>query len=148
MNFDLKDEAATLALGRNVGERWAGGGVITLTGDLGAGKTTFSRGLLRAWGWEGHVKSPTFTLVEPYELAGNPVYHFDLYRLEHPEELEYAGAMDYFGDTSLCLIEWPERGQDFLPPADLSLTLRVSGRGRVATLDAGTPAGLELLTRL
>tara|TARA_Y100001934_G_C11731413_1_gene485948 strand:+ start:30 stop:476 length:447 start_codon:yes stop_codon:yes gene_type:complete len=148
MRFELPDEAATLALGRGIGERWRGGGVITLTGDLGAGKTTFCRGLLRALGWEGHVKSPTFALVEPYEFANVAVYHFDLYRLAHPEELEYAGAMDYFGDTNLCLIEWPEQGQDFLPPADLSLTISVAGRGRVATLEAGHAAALEVLQSL
>lgn len=150
MKFELGDEAATLALGHALGERWRQGGIITLAGDLGAGKTTFCRGLLRALGWEGHVKSPTFTLVEPYEdeHLALPVYHFDLYRLAHPEELEYAGAMDYFEDTNLCLIEWPERGQDFLPHADFALNLSVAGRGRVATLDAGTPDALAVLAAL
>ena len=144
------DEAATLALGCALGERWPRGGIITLAGDLGAGKTTFCRGLLRALGWQGHVKSPTFTLVEPYESGdlALPVYHFDLYRLAHPEELEYAGAMDYFQDTSLCLIEWPEKGQDFLPQADFALNLSVAGRGRVAAVEAGTPEALAVLASL
>ena len=150
MRFELADEADPLNLGRAFGERWRRGGIITLAGDLGSGKTTFCRGLLRSLGWEGHVKSPTFTLVEPYEDSRLvlPVYHFDLYRLAHPEELEYSGAMDYFEDTTLCLIEWPENGQDFLPTADFAVTLSVVRRGRVAEVEPGSSDAAAVLAAL
>src|SRR5262245_22875149 len=94
-----------------------GGAVIFLSGPLGAGKTTLTRGFLRGLGYQHKVKSPTFTLIEPYEIAGRKIFHFDFYRLKDPHELEYIGLEDYFLPDTICLIEWPEKGTAFLPKA-------------------------------
>ncbi len=150
--WQLADEAATLALGEAVGRVLksrardaADTFTVFLQGDLGAGKTTFSRGLLRAFGHSGPVKSPTYTLVETYDLPGGPVHHFDLYRLGDPEELEYMGIRDYFSPGAVCLLEWPERGAWVLPEADLQVKVSVSGTGRLARLNAGSDAGQSVL---
>lgn len=131
----LADEAATLALGAELARCLKAGACVYLRGELGAGKTTLVRGLLRALGHAGAVKSPTYTLVEPYEVGGVPVYHFDLYRLGDAEELEMIGIRDYFDGRALCVLEWPERGEGMIPPADLTVTLTVEGRGRHARLE-------------
>lgn len=131
----LDDEAATLALGAELAHRLTPGACVYLRGDLGAGKTTLVRGLLQALGHRGAVKSPTYTLVEPYETGGVPIYHFDLYRLGDPEELEMIGIRDYFDGRALCLLEWPERGRGMIPAPDLTVTLAVEGRGRHAKLE-------------
>lgn len=144
----LPDEAATLALGRYLGQGFASGGIIFLHGALGAGKTTLTRGVLRALGHTGAVKSPTYTLVEPYEFGDQCVYHFDLYRLADAEELEYLGFRDYFFKQSLCLIEWPSRAQGFLPQPDLDVVLSVEGAGRLAALRAYNPAASERIEGL
>lgn len=142
----LADDQATVGAGECLGHSiQSGGAVIFLQGDLGAGKTTFSRGVMRAFGHSGAVKSPTYTLVEPYEFDGRHVYHFDLYRLGDPEELEYMGIRDYFDGDSVCLVEWPARGEGVLPPADLVVTMQVKPPGRELQLKALSDCGAELL---
>ena len=149
MDKSLDSEAATINLGRLLPPALDAAGVIFLSGGLGAGKTTLCRGLLRGLGYDGAVKSPTFTLVEPHELERGSVYHFDLYRLAHPDELDYLGAEDYFAAEALCLIEWPERGAGFLPTADLELTLTVTSEAsRQVRVRAQTLKGEQAMARL
>jgi tRNA threonylcarbamoyladenosine biosynthesis protein TsaE len=149
--WQLENEADMVALGHVLGQAIAPcPGVVTayLRGNLGAGKTTLTRGVLRAFGHTGYVKSPTYTLVEVYEFAARPVYHFDLYRLGDPEELEYMGIRDYFTGSSVCLLEWPERGAGYLPEPDLTVDIRVAGTGRKVILSGATPAGCQVLALL
>ena len=136
-----------VAFGEQLGQRFAQHTralTIFLRGDLGAGKTTLSRGILRAFGHTGAVKSPTYTLVEAYEFPARTLYHFDMYRLGDAEELEYMGIRDYFSDNNICVIEWPERGAGVLPEADLVIDITVSGEGRVITLQGDFLAAEEL----
>ena len=147
-SLELADEAATVAAGEHLGAQLTPPAVLCLHGDLGAGKTTFCRGVLRAFGHRGAVKSPTYTLVEPYEMPAVSVYHFDLYRLGDPEELEYMGLRDYFNDRSVCLIEWPERGAGILPAPDIQVTIRQQGHGRHLMLEANTERGQQIITKL
>lgn len=137
----LADEAATLRFGRHLAGVCEGRGLITLQGNLGSGKTTLSRALIQALGHMGAVKSPTYTLVEPYDLAGGRVLHYDLYRLNDPEELHFLGVRDFLDPDTLTLVEWPERGRGALPAPDLALTLSVTGNGRMASWQAHTPLG-------
>lgn len=134
MRVKLDDEAATLALGSELATQFSGGGVVYLQGELGAGKTTLVRGYLRALGYEDSVKSPTYTLVEPYEIDDFSIAHLDLYRVTDPAELEYIGIEDVLRDVSLTFIEWPENGEGYLPPPDLTIELELIDDGRVAHL--------------
>ena len=146
----LPTEADTLALGRELAAGLTPGMVIYLIGELGAGKTTLARGLLRGLGYEGKVKSPTFTLVEVYELSRLYLYHFDFYRFSNPRELGEAGFREYFNPQSVCLVEWPEKSDKTagLPAADLRVLLQVAGSGRNASIFADSEVGFSCLKRL
>ncbi|RDL24706.1 MULTISPECIES: tRNA (adenosine(37)-N6)-threonylcarbamoyltransferase complex ATPase subunit type 1 TsaE [Pseudomonas] len=126
----LADEQAMSDFGARIARVTQGHGLIFLVGNLGMGKTTLSRGIIRGLGHVGAVKSPTFTLVEPYEIGDIRAFHFDLYRLVDPEELEFLGIRDYFDDDALCLIEWPDKGAGFLPKPDLTITISPQDSGR------------------
>jgi len=144
----LADDSATAALGAELARALVPGLVIYLSGNLGAGKTALARAVLRGLGYEGKVKSPTFTLVELYAISRLTVYHFDLYRFGDPREWVEAGFRDYFGPDTVCLVEWPEKAEGVLPPADLRITLQIQDMGRSAEIEAGTEAGRQCLTRL
>jgi tRNA threonylcarbamoyladenosine biosynthesis protein TsaE len=144
----LPDEDATLALGAALAEAVEPGMVIYLEGDLGAGKTTLVRGLLRAAGHRGAVKSPTYNLVEVYELSRLDFHHFDFYRFHDPREWIDAGFRESFNGRIVSLIEWPRKAQGLLPPADLEIALEPSRTGRSASLRSSSPAGNALLERL
>ena len=122
--------------------------LIFLSGDLGAGKTTLSRGILAGLGHKGSVKSPTYTLVEPYDLDIGKVFHFDLYRLVDPEELYDIGFDDYLSEAQLCMVEWPEKGGSLVPKADISLQINSNGTGREVILTAQTSLGSQCLNQL
>lgn len=140
---DEKMQAFGAALARNLPADK--GCVITLQGDLGAGKTTLVRGLLQALGHTGVVKSPTYTLVEPYHLGGRDIYHFDLYRLGEADELEYIGFRDYFSSNSVCLIEWPERGENYVPTPDIQLIINIFDMGRKINLKSQKSININIL---
>jgi tRNA threonylcarbamoyladenosine biosynthesis protein TsaE len=150
--YALPDEAATLALGALLGthlpQTLKPAAVVYLEGDLGAGKTTLVRGLLRKVGAGETAKSPTYTLVEPYVISGLNLYHFDLYRFSVPEEFLDAGLDEYFSDSGLCLVEWPDRAQPYLPVADLRVRLLHEGSGRRASIAAGSERGRQWLKGL
>jgi len=126
----LPDEAATLALGAELVDLLSGAPVVFLQGQLGAGKTTLVRGILRALGHSGSVKSPTYTLLEPYEVSGRTVYHFDLYRIGEVEELDFIGIDELMDADAIKLVEWPERGAGRLPEPDVVVRLSLEGEGR------------------
>jgi tRNA threonylcarbamoyladenosine biosynthesis protein TsaE len=148
LTLTAADEEAMVACGANLAAVAAPGLVMYLAGDLGMGKTTLSRGFIQGLGHPGAVKSPTYTLVEPYELQGQQVYHFDLYRLGDPEELEFMGIRDYFNGEAMCLVEWPARGEGALPPADIRIKIEREGSGRRLLLCADTPLGRGVLEQM
>ncbi|OZB04849.1 MAG: tRNA (adenosine(37)-N6)-threonylcarbamoyltransferase complex ATPase subunit type 1 TsaE [Idiomarina sp. 34-48-12] len=149
----LKDEAALLDTARALADGVKAhekvlaesGLTIYLLGELGAGKTTFSRGFIQQLGHQGHVKSPTYTLVESYELKPWQINHFDLYRLADPEELEFMGIRDYLGTHRIILAEWPQHGEGYLPQPDIIITIDYADTARSITFEALTERGRELL---
>jgi tRNA threonylcarbamoyladenosine biosynthesis protein TsaE len=143
----LASEDDTLAFGGELAAACGDTAVIFLRGNLGAGKTTLTRGFLRKLGYAGKVKSPTYTLVEPYEVNTQKIYHFDLYRLHDPGELEYIGLPDYFIPQTICLVEWPQNGGELLPTEDLSCYIEMHSNGRQIRLEACTPHGKQILER-
>jgi tRNA threonylcarbamoyladenosine biosynthesis protein TsaE len=148
LNAHLPDESATLALGAAIASALEPGLSIHLRGDLGAGKTTVIRGLLRALGHKGPVKSPTYTLVELYEVSRLVLHHFDFYRFHDPREWSDAGFRESFNGRNVSLIEWPEKAGGLLPPPDVEIDLESSGEGRSASLRARSDRGARLLTRI
>ena len=144
----LSDEVATVTMGNQIAAIIEQGAVIYLHGDLGAGKTTFTRGVVQGFGHTGKVKSPTYTLVEPYELEKANVYHFDLYRLGDPEELEYMGIRDYFSADAICVVEWPEKGGEFIPVPDLNITLSYVDDERKIVIKSASERGVAIVEKL
>ena len=147
MALPLPSTADTEALGARLAGVAPDGCVIYLRGELGAGKTTLVRGFLRALGHRGAVRSPTYTLVEPYSLSGREIVHLDLYRLAAAEELEFLGLRDWLNGRALILIEWPERGEGVLPAADLEVWLEYAREGRVCRLNGVSAAGKAVLSK-
>ncbi len=145
--LNLAAEVDTLALGRALAPLLQPGMVVHLSGDLGAGKTTLARGILRGLGFEGRVKSPTFTLLEPYKFSRLYLYHFDFYRFLDPQELEETGFREYFNAESVCVVEWPEKAPD-LPAADLKIDMRAEAQGRTVDITAHTEVGRRCLEQL
>ena len=148
----MPDEAATLALGRELAPLLVPGMVVWLNGDLGTGKTTLARALLRGVGYTGAVKSPTYTLVEVYVVSSLYWYHFDFYRFNEPEEFDDAGLGEYFRDNAVCLVEWPEKAAGYVPPADLALNFRFAEAspesGRELEFVANSESGRKCLSAL
>lgn len=145
----LHGEDAQQALGARLAEACGSGPLlIFLEGELGAGKTTLARGFLHALGHRGAVKSPTYTLVEPYEIGGRRVYHLDLYRVADPDELEYLGLREMLAEDAILLIEWPERGEGWLPPPDLRIRLLHAGDARRVEITSRGARGMALMRRL
>ncbi|KAF3997657.1 tRNA (adenosine(37)-N6)-threonylcarbamoyltransferase complex ATPase subunit type 1 TsaE [Glaciimonas immobilis] len=152
ITLHLHDEAGTMALGAALSRALAPGLTIYLHGDLGAGKTALTRALLHAAGYAGHVKSPTYTLVEPYTVNINQkpveVMHFDLYRMGCAEEFLEAGFREHFNETNICIVEWPEKAEKVLPIPDINVILSVSGDGRDVKLCGVSEKGHQCLARL
>jgi tRNA threonylcarbamoyladenosine biosynthesis protein TsaE len=148
VHLNLPDAAATERLGATLAAGIGPGRVLHLRGDLGAGKTTLVRGLLHALGHAGRVKSPTYTLVEPYTLSRLDLYHFDFYRFQDRSEWVGSGFREYFSPQTACIVEWPERAGDQLPPPDVQVRLEIDGETRRALVEACTPAGASWLSSL
>ena len=137
----LPDEAATVALGAALAHVLAPGLQVWLQGNLGTGKTTLTRGLLRGLGHEGKVKSPTYTLIEPYVVSSLNLYHFDFYRFTSPDEYLDAGLDEYFAGEGVCIVEWPDKASPHLPSPDVEIVLRAGESGRDVAISANTEAG-------
>lgn len=148
LHAHLADEADTLAMGAKLAPALGSGLVIYLIGDLGAGKTTLVRGLLRALGHTGSVKSPTYTLIEPYIVSRLNLYHFDFYRFTSPEEYLDAGLEEYFDGSGVCLVEWPDKAAPYVAPPDVEIGLTVADNGRDITLRPLTELGRQCAEKL
>lgn len=148
ITMTVSHEKAMLAFGAKLAIACEQAAIIFLSGPLGAGKTTFTRGFLRGLGYQGHVKSPTYTIVESYPFTDRDVYHFDLYRIKDPEELLFIGIQDYFTDRAICLIEWPEQASALLPQADLTCYIKLDGSERHIELQSYSTKGQDILRRL
>lgn len=149
MEILISHEDEMLALGARLAQACGhSGAIIFLHGELGAGKTTLVRGFLRGLGHAGKVKSPTYTLVEPYEIDQRPIYHFDLYRLAGPQELEYIGIRDFLERNAIFLVEWPERGAHYLPPPDIEVKIDYAGSERLVRFEAKTATGKNTVEQL
>ncbi len=146
--LSVRDDMAMRALGARLAGACRPGAIIYLVGELGAGKSTLARGFLRALGHEGGVRSPTYTLVEPYELPAGQIYHLDLYRLADPEELEFLGLRDWLTDNAILLVEWPQRGAGVLPAADVTVTIAYDGTARHVTVMAVSEKGRQIAVAL
>jgi tRNA threonylcarbamoyladenosine biosynthesis protein TsaE len=144
----IPEEPDTLAFGAELARHLQPGMVVYLSGELGAGKTTLARGILRGLGYAGRVKSPSYTLVEPYKLSRLYLYHFDFYRFASPQELGEAGFKEHFNPDSVCLVEWPENAAGLLPAADIRSTMKVAGSGRQLEIDADTETGRRCVEQL
>jgi tRNA threonylcarbamoyladenosine biosynthesis protein TsaE len=147
-SMHLPDAGSTVAAGERLAPGLRGGMIVTLSGELGAGKTTLVRGMLRGLGWTGAVKSPTYALVEHYAFSSLYFYHFDFYRFNNHAEWDTSGFAEYFHPAAICVIEWPERVAAQLPVVDLALWLEPSGPGRTLRFMARTPAGSACLAAL
>ena len=141
----VPDEAAMTALGARLAKVFPESGLIYLHGDLGAGKSTLVRSFIKARGYSGHVKSPTYTIVEPYQVTGHTIYHLDLYRIADPEELEFIGIRDLLSERSLVLVEWPDKGAGVLPTADLDIYIAYSGQGRDVSINRASEEGMSVI---
>ena len=141
----LESEPITLTFGAEIATILRPGLIIFLKGDLGAGKTTLARGILRGLGHEGKVKSPTYNLVELYKISRLYFYHFDFYRFTDPIEWEEAGFREYFNENSICLVEWPEKAEKLLPIADIQISFTIIETGRKIEIQAGTEVGRQCL---
>jgi len=148
LDFELYGEDAMEGFGERLAKILLNVNLVNLNGNLGMGKTTLVRGLLKGLGHIGPVKSPTYTIVEPYELDQKTVFHFDLYRVGDPEELEFMGIRDYFENDSLCLVEWPEMGEGCLPMVDVNIYINLIRNGREVVLEAVSEKGIEALKEL
>lgn len=135
--MNIKNEQEMLAAGAQLALQLKSGMLVFLVGDLGAGKTTLVRGVLKGMGHEGSVKSPTYNLVEPYSINQQAVFHFDLYRLMDSEELEYMGMRDYLNENSICFVEWPDKGAGLLPEPDLLIEIKINGSERKLLITPG-----------
>ncbi|TAK75729.1 MAG: tRNA (adenosine(37)-N6)-threonylcarbamoyltransferase complex ATPase subunit type 1 TsaE [Gammaproteobacteria bacterium] len=144
----LATEEEVLQFAAQIAKAIPDGAILFLHGPLGAGKTTFTRGFLRGLGFQHKVKSPTYTLVEPYDIAGRPIFHFDFYRLRDAQELEHIGIHEYFFPSSICLIEWAEKGMPLLPVADLDCYIEVMETGRKMRIEAASERGRAILGSL
>ena len=148
MNLVIKNEKAMEALGARIATSCIDGALIFLKGNLGAGKTTLVRGLLRSLGYQGIVKSPTYALIESYDIHGRQVYHLDLYRLSDPEELDYLGVREFRDGQAICLIEWPEKAAEQSLQADMVIQIDYAGEGRNIKIEAKTSVGEKMVDLL